>query len=79
MIAAAYTDEGETIYSICSAVITALSNNTTIRDLMMHTTDDFYDTLVRIVQQCQGYDKVRERIKVIKYYRNTGRQWNCTD
>lgn len=74
MIAAAYTDEGETIYSVCSALVTALSNNTTIRDLMMHTTDDLYYTLVHIVQECQGYGEVKERIKVINHDENTGKQ-----
>jgi hypothetical protein len=57
------------IYSECSALVTALSNNTTIHDLMIHTSNNFYNTLslVRTIRQCPGYDEVKKRIKVIRH------------
>jgi hypothetical protein len=74
IVGAAYTGEGESVYSVCSTLVTALSNNTTIRDLMIHTSDNFYHPLVHILQQCQGYDEVKERIKIIKHDKDTGKQ-----
>ena len=75
-MAAALTDESETVYSVCSALVTALSVNTTIHDLMIHTTYDFYDALVHVMQQCQGYDQVKKRIRILKHEKYTGKQLN---
>ena len=60
----ACVDESETIYSVCSALVTALIKNTTLRELMIHTMDFFNDRLVHTLQQCQGYTEVKERIKI---------------
>ena len=67
LLAANKKRETISISSVCSTLITALSNNTTIHDLMIHATDNLYDTLICTMQQCQGYDQVKERIKVFKY------------
>ena len=75
-MAAALTDESETIYSVCSALVTALSSNTTIHDLMIHTMDDFHYPLLRVMQQCQGYNQVEKRIKILEHEGKTGKLLN---
>ena len=71
LMAAAYTAaesaESETIYSLCSAVVTALSNNTRVHELTIHTTHDFYNVLVCIMQQRQGYEEIKKRIKLLRH------------
>ena len=66
----AYVDECETIGSVCSALITVLTKNTTLRELMIHTTESFNDQLVYTMQRCQGYDEVKERIKIYRHDRD---------
>ena len=63
-----YIDD-EISWSVCVA---ALSNNSTLHDLMIHTVGFNYDEVVRTIQQCQDYDKVKGRIKIHKHDQHDG-------
>ena len=50
---------------ICSTLVTALTRNTTLHNLTIHTTyDHSRNDLVCILQRHQGYDKVKKRILI---------------
>ena len=63
----AYVDESETIDSVCSALVTALTKNTSLCELMIHTRGFFNYRLVYTLQECKYYDEVKERIKICKH------------
>ena len=60
----AYVDKVETIASVCQVIISALKKNTTLQHLIIHTL--FENILVPTLTQCQDYDKVGSRIKIMQ-------------
>lgn len=60
----AYVDKVETIASVCQVIISALKKNTTLQHLIIHTL--FENILVPTLTQCQDYDEVGSRIKIMQ-------------
>ena len=59
-----YADKNQIINSVCRAIVRGLNNSRHLLQLVIHTADFFNDTLIQTLGQCQGYDEVKEQIRV---------------
>jgi hypothetical protein len=61
-----YPDKNQSIDSVCLAIVRGLglNNSQHLLQLVIHTADFFNDILIQTLEQCQGYDEIKEQIQI---------------